>query len=177
MMLLLVYLLQYHTLLATSTFASQSPLGHANSEVTHSVAVPTGDRYFYKRDAAETIGGSGSSVRRDDLEADLQNITSYTTIRLEPGNHTIESFILVTDVTGVAIEGDSSEGGVVIHCSEGAGLAFINVSQLSIRNVTIDGCGFNGTDTEQAVDILDDIVSVFYNIPSSSADCCVNRPL
>ena len=160
-MLLLVYLLQYYTLLATSTLASQSPLGHANSEVTHSVTVPASDRYFYKRDA---VGGSGPSVG-DDLEAALQNVTSHTTIRLEPGNHTIDSFILVTDVTGVAIEGDSSEGSVVIQCSEGEGLAFINVSQLSITNVTIDGCGFNGRDTERVVDILDDIVNIFFKIP------------
>ena len=115
--------------------------------------------FVSRRDADE---GCGPCTEK--LEYALRNATSHTIIRLTE-DQTIENFVLVEDLTNITIEADGSEGGVVIQCSERAGLAFINVSQLSIRNVTIDGCGFNGTDTERIVDILDDIVNIFFKIP------------
>ena len=119
--------------------------------------------------------GSGSFVDIDvaedsaiNLESALQNVSSHTTIHLEPGNHTINEFILVQNVMNITLEGDANEEGVSILCAEDAGLAFINVSYLTIRNITIDGCGFTGADIENTVAILNDTVNIFLIHHSSS---------
>ena len=51
-----------------------------------------------------------------------------------------------------------------ILCADGAELAFINVSHLTIRNITIEGCGFTGSD-ENTINTLNDAVNIFYVIP------------
>ena len=133
-----------------------------------------GCHFIAKREAGFPQDGSGSFVDNnndrtvnvtDNLESALQNLTSHTIVRFEPGNYTLEQFVLVRDVTNITLEADGDEEGVSIQCIGEAGLAFINVSYLSIRNITVDGCGFTGSDIDSTVDILDDIVNIFYVIP------------
>lgn len=123
-------------------------------------AASINDLYVEKRDA---FAQGGSGISAETLESALRNITSHTTIRVERGNYAIKEFVLVRDVTNFTLEGDS--GDVTIQCGENAGLAFVNVSNLSICNITIDGCGFTGSDIHHTIDILDDIVNFFYIIP------------
>ena len=126
-----------------------------------------------KRDTS-TQEGSGSFADVTDgsarnLMSALMNLSSHTTIRLEPGNYTLEESILVRDFTNITLEGNNDERGVSILCNNrginGTGLAFINVSNLTIRNITIDGCGFTGGDIKNTIDILNDTVNIFYVIP------------
>ena len=110
------------------------------------------------------------------LSSLLSNVTSHTTILLERASlYVIDEFILIQDVINVTLDtatGDSSDP-VSIRCLEGpskkvsAGLAFVNVTDLSIRNVVIDGCGFTGGDVDNTVGRLREIVNIFYTIPSS----------
>ena len=97
------------------------------------------------------------------LTSALQDITSHTTILLETGNYSIDEFILVHGVTNITLKAEFKV--VSIQCVKNTGLAFINVSQLSLLNIVIDGCGFTGTDIENTVDILKDTVNIFYAIP------------
>ena len=122
-----------------------------------------------KRDTSAPEG-SGSFVNIVDngarnLTSTLQNVSSHTTIRLEPGNYILEDFILVQNVTNVTLKGNDNERGVSILCADDAGLAFINVSYLTIRNITLDGCGFTGGNVENTIDILNNTVNIFYIIP------------
>ena len=151
--------LLFHLLLSLATFAIV-------------VRVNGDDRHLtVKRDtSARAQEGSGSLVDVTDdgarnLVSTLRNVSSYTTIRLESGNYTLEEFILVQNVSGVTLEGNDNEKGVSILCAAGAGLAFVNVSYLTIRNITIDGCGFTGRDIENTIDILNETVNIFYTIP------------
>ena len=117
-----------------------------------------------KRDASAQ-DGSGSYIENTSnasLDSVLQNVTSHTTIRLEPGYFTLEKTVLIRDLTNFTIEG---EGGVSIQCPAEVGLVFVNVSSLTIRSIAIDGCGFSQSDIDRAMNILDDIVNVFYVIP------------
>ena len=93
----------------------------------------------------------------------LENVSSHTTILLESRNYSINVFILIQDVTNVTLKAEFQAA--TIQCTDSTGLAFVNVSQLSILNIVIDGCGFTGTDIENTVDVLKDIVNVFYSIP------------
>ena len=63
-----------------------------------------------------------------------------TTLMLLPGIHLLTNFTPVQSVTDVSIMGQGSDGSVVITCNPTVGLAFINVTNLSIQNVTIHGC-------------------------------------
>jgi len=63
-----------------------------------------------------------------------------TTLMLLPGIHLLTNFTPVQSVTDVSIMGQGSDGSVVITCNPTVGLAFINVTNLSIQNVTIHRC-------------------------------------
>ena len=93
----------------------------------------------------------------------LKNVTSHTTIILESENYSIDEFILIQDVTNFTLKAEFQA--VTIQCTKNTGLAFVNISQLSILNIIIDECGFTGTDIENTVDILKEIVNIFYAIP------------
>ena len=63
-----------------------------------------------------------------------------TTLLLLPGLHTLTDFVLIESVSNVSIMGQGPGGDVVLTCPQAIGLAFLNVTNLSIENVTIDGC-------------------------------------
>lgn len=92
----------------------------------------------------------------------LQNVTSHTTIILESEHYSIDEFILIHNVTNFTLKVEYQA--VTIQCTENTGLAFVNISQLSILNVIIDECGFTGTDIENTVNIMKKIVNIFYII-------------
>ena len=128
------------------------------------------DRHWtVKRDTSAQEGsGTFVDVTNDsaiNIVSALMNVSSHTTIRLEPGNYTLEEFVLVQNVMNVTLAGTDNERDVSIHCADGAGLAFINVSYLTIRNITIDGCGFTGGNIENTTDILNNTVNIFYAFP------------
>ena len=121
--------------------------------------------------------GSGSRPRSycsRALGSVLNNAISYTTIRLNSsGEYTLDDFVLVQDVTNLTLEGiggDSDAAVARIRCeaASSAGLAFVNVSQLSISNVVVDGCGFTGEDLKHTTELINDFIDLFYSIPSSA---------
>ena len=97
------------------------------------------------------------------LESVLANIVSNTNIFLEPGSYKVENFSLVSGVNNIAIIGQDN---VTITCEQNVGLAFVNVSELVIRNVRIDGCGLSGVNLDQSLDHLRQIVNLFYVVYS-----------
>ena len=63
-----------------------------------------------------------------------------TTLLLLPGIHKLTDFVLIESVSDISIMGQGPGNDVVLTCPQAIGLAFINVTNLSIENVTIDGC-------------------------------------
>jgi hypothetical protein len=107
------------------------------------------------------------------LSSLLRNVTSHTTILLQHEVYILDEFILIQDVINITLDttGDSSEP-VFIRCPEdpsktSAGLAFINVTDLTIRNLVVVGCGFTEGDISNTVSQLREVVNIFYTIPSS----------
>ena len=103
----------------------------------------------------------------------LRNLSSHTTVLLERKTYIVDEFILIQDVANVTLDtgGDSNEP-AFLRCLEdpskaSVGMAFVNVTNLSIRNVVIDGCGFTGRDIDNMVGQLREIMNIFYTIPSS----------
>ena len=77
------------------------------------------------------------------LDQGLMALQSNTVLQLHPGTHTLHRFTFVHDLTNVSIQGVQSASQTVIQCAEGIGLAFFNISNFQIQNVTITTCGLN----------------------------------
>ena len=67
---------------------------------------------------------------------------SNTTLKFLPGKYEIETerSVVVSDVTGLAIVGSNN---TTIQCNENFGLAFLNVSNLSLQHLQFTHCGLN----------------------------------
>ena len=63
-----------------------------------------------------------------------------TTLLLLPGVHVLTDFVLIESVSDISIMGQGPGEDVVLKCPQAIGLVFINVTNLSIENVTIDDC-------------------------------------
>ena len=111
-----------------------------------------------------TVGGNSSVSLTDALAA----LTSNSVIYLERGEHRIERFHLLQDLTNVSIIGrgpDTYDYNVTVTCADDVGLAFVNVTRLTLENLRVSRCGLSGGNLQQTVDRLQDIVVLFHNIP------------
>ena len=98
----------------------------------------------------------------------LENMTSDTTLHLMPGGkHVLTESKIIQNLLNVRLEGPSP---VTVTCRDkGVGLAFINITGLTIQNITFQNCGLSGNSIAQAVDQLsaNQSASMFYQVPSS----------
>ena len=109
------------------------------------------------------------------LSSLLTNITSHMTILLEHESYILDEFILIQDVINITLDTATGDGSqpVFIRCppeipsKTSAGLAFVNVTDLTIRNVVVDGCGFTEGDISNTVGQMRESMNIFYTIPSS----------
>ena len=92
------------------------------------------------------VSPDGSSeVAVDINEAISDLITSSTTLLLQPGRHTLSVFRPIESLSDVTIAGNSSNGEAVnLTCNPTVGLAFVDIERLTIRDLTINGCGTIG---------------------------------
>ena len=103
-----------------------------------------------------------SNGSHSDIDLALMNITSDVTIELEPGTHCIRTFdSILENFTNVTIVGT---GNVTITCNHGFGLVFYNTSCLTIKNVTIDGCGVTNKKIIEFQNIVNKTLDLFYTI-------------
>ena len=77
------------------------------------------------------------------LDSGLRSLESDMTLIIHAGTHTLQNTILVRGLSGVILQGNGLSAEVTITCQPGVGLAFFNVLNLQIRNVTIRGCGIS----------------------------------
>ncbi len=109
-------------------------------------------------DAAVDTGGNLSHA--------LLMVGSNETIFLEAGEHCIRNFCPVHARSSISLVGESEN--TTVRCEEGLGLAFLNISSLSIQNLTIDGCGLTGLPLNETVSRLDKFFDLFIQIPDAS---------
>ncbi len=101
------------------------------------------------------------------LDAALQMVGSDDTVYLESGEHCIRNFSLVSGLRNISLVGESSSA-TTVRCMEGLGIAFVNISSLSIRNLTIDGCGLTGQPLGESVNRLTQFSDLFVQTPIES---------
>ena len=90
-----------------------------------------------------------------------------TTLILLPGIHQLTNFTAIQSVSNVSIMGQGPDGSVVITCNRTVGLAFINVTNLSIENVTLDRCaGLKGDNLLEVSQMVQQYVQLSpYSLP------------
>ena len=101
----------------------------------------------------------------------LENVTSDTTLHLLPGgSHDIWESKIIQNLYNVTLVGYSP---VTVTCKnkKGVGIAFINITRLTIQNITFQNCGMNGNHISEVDRLIKNHhnISMFYQVPSSVA--------
>ena len=93
---------------------------------------------------------------------DISNSNSSSRILLEPGVHYLKKSHHFFDLEYLELVGETSSARPVI-CCEGAdaGIAFLNVTNVTVENVEFSGCGFSGHNAIQKY-IDEHLVSTYY---------------
>ena len=107
-----------------------------------------------------------------DIDGALRNMTSNegtsgSTLVLLEGCHRIRSFMVIQGLSNVGIVGNGTN--VTVTCELGMGLAFYNISNLTITGVEIVSCGLVGDKNLNTVlEIARKSLSIFYSPVSDS---------
>jgi len=130
--------------------------------------------YGVEVDVSPTLSGTAECRQDPDcisLGNALRTVSSNTTLYLRNGTHHIDQFIPIYglyDVSIVGVGGGGDEIAAVITCADGVGLAFVNITNLTIMNVRIEGCGLTGQNLTETLAILDGVVEIFFEVPSEA---------
>ena len=110
----------------------------------------------------------GSTPSQDCLSIDeaLSIVESDDTLTLSPGSYTLHNFStdVLRDTSNITIIGDVTyPEGVIINCSEGIGLFFFNVSNLTITGITLEHCGLKGGEKiNEIMNITKETINILY---------------
>ena len=124
----------------------------------------------------DPLTGSGNFVGNDSFDClslsdALRTVSSNTTLYLDPGTHLIDQFIPICGLRNVSIVGVGGGGDrieAVITCANNVGLTFVNITNLTIMNVRIENCGLTGQNLTDTLDLLDEVVEIFFEVPSGA---------
>ena len=99
------------------------------------------------------------------LNGGVQSDTHY---RLLPGTHCIVNFSYVQDLRNLTFSGDCSHPELVnVACTEGSGLAFINITTLTLEGMAITDCGVTGQDWDLFESKMQRSINFFYKLQPS----------
>ena len=112
-----------------------------------------------------TVGNSNVSLTHA-----LEMLESHSVIYLESGEHRIERFRLLQDLTNVSIIGLGTDAhDVSVSCGESVGLAFVNVSELTLQNLHLERCGMSRGNLQQALEKLQEILVIFHHVQNDTS--------
>ena len=98
------------------------------------------------------------------ISSALQGITSDSTLSLLSGaDHILDRFTMVRNLRNVTLIGNDSS--VTVTCSEDIGLAFVNVTNLTVEHVTIQQCGLSKENLQNSINVTAEIVDIFFHVP------------
>ena len=98
----------------------------------------------------------------------LKNLSNDTTLELEEGEHCIWNNTVINDLTNVTIRSTSeSANDTRIECKHGKGIAFFNVSELTIEGVTVFRCGLDNSTIDEFTNRVKSTIDYFFRISES----------
>ena len=106
-----------------------------------------------------------------DLDSVLSTLRPNTNLQLQTGQHVLRQYhgSALWNLVNISLTG-SSRDAVTITClaGSGTGLAFINVTNLVIANITLDSCGLTNHFLQNAVDSLELFLDLDFMIPNTT---------
>ena len=115
--------------------------------------------------AASTVTGCAAN------STDIAHLfATNTTITLERGTYCLSEYVFIAHTSGFLLTGTTGDShDTIIQCSEGAGLAFLNITELTLSYVTILNCGVTGSNLTEFVRQVNGSVDMFYRVPDGSS--------
>ena len=104
----------------------------------------------------------GSAVNGTTIDQALGGISSGDYLQIQPGCHCVQKFNVVGNVSDISLIGNGA--GVQITCAPGLGLAFLNVTRLTLQGLTITGCGLNGSNAIALNNAINALVDLFIQL-------------
>ena len=132
-----------------------------------------------------SLRGGAMDVYPDDHDTNCRNLShnstslglgsalsqpglNNTSIHLkQPGCYYLHNFSLVANIRNISIAGSGKQEDYIIQCDYGIGLAFVSITELSLKNLTIVNCSLSGANLNQTVAQLNDTVDLFYKVPDA----------
>ena len=115
--------------------------------------------------AASTVTGCAAN------STDITHLfATNTNITLGRGTYCLSEYVFVAHTSGFLLTGTTGDShDTIIQCSEGAGLAFLNITELTLSYVTILNCGVTGSNLTEFVRQVNGSVDMFYQVPDGSS--------
>ena len=115
--------------------------------------------------AASTVTGCAAN------STDIAHLfATNISITLERGTYCLSEYVFVAHTSGFLLTGTTGDShDTIIQCSEGAGLAFLNITELTLSYVTILNCGVTGFNLTEFVRQVNGSVDMFYRVPDNSS--------
>ena len=114
--------------------------------------------------AASTVTGCAAN------STDITHLFATNTITLGRGTYCLSEYVFVAHTSGFLLTGTTGDShDTIIQCSEGAGLAFLNITELILSYVTILNCGVTGSNLTEFVRQVNGSVDMFYRVPDDSS--------
>jgi len=150
--------------LILSSFFLFFPLAPASGVVVE--VFPECDQWgnkCWERDCNQTA--QAKCMDLDEVLSVPKNL-SYATVFLHDGTHVIDSpqEVMLYDLVDLSFVGENNNS-VFVTCSEDYGLAFVNVTNLHIANITFTGCGLSGSYLSRVVNNISNLVELDFSIP------------
>ena len=96
------------------------------------------------------------------------NVKSDTFYLLLPGTHCLTDFAYVQNLENVTFSGNiSHRDKVAVTCEVGVGLAFLNLTSLTLEGFTVVGCGAKGNSLDRFQEELENTTNFFYDLHST----------
>lgn len=93
------------------------------------------------------------------LDSALKQARSDVVYTLEPGEHCIRHHSLLQNLVNLTFQGPA-----LIRCTEKHGMAFYNVTQLSLLQLTIEGCGEDPDNISSFLSLVNALVDLFFEV-------------
>lgn len=88
------------------------------------------------------VNGSSEDQPCMDFSDAMDNLNSDSIMLFEPGTYTITRSHAIHGLRNVSFIG-ASENGVYLSCEDRGGLGFVNITDLTIANLSLNGCGIH----------------------------------
>ena len=95
-------------------------------------------------DSETACSSHAGNLNCSNLTMALEGVVSNTTIAIERGNYTLRcsAHHKFNQIKNVTISGLAAASEVMVNCSDGAGLTFLQATTVNIFNVSFYGCGY-----------------------------------